>query len=128
MPGFGPKLPLSLDKTDIGHSLTKTAKQEIEQNVKILMLTSPGEKVFDSDFGVGIRQYLFENYNWETEQKLKSRIVDQFSKYINNVKIIDIIIKFDEGSNTLYVNFEYFILKPLLRDLLSLEFARNNYL
>jgi hypothetical protein len=33
----------------------------VDQNIKMTLLTSPGERVFDSNFGVGLKRYLFEN-------------------------------------------------------------------
>ena len=59
MAGISPKLPLTRDKQD-GYALNKTELDSIKQNVKMVVLTSPGERVMDPSFGVGIRKYLFE--------------------------------------------------------------------
>ena len=60
MAGISPKLPLTRDRQD-GFALNKTVLDSIKQNVKMVVLTSPGERVMDPAFGVGVRRYLFEN-------------------------------------------------------------------
>ena len=49
---------IKLDKQRI--ALTKTMMEVIKQNFKNLVLTNPGERVMLTDFGVGIRRFLFE--------------------------------------------------------------------
>lgn len=57
---IGPKLPLTLDKKN-GILAIDNYVDEIKQNLKILCLTAPGERVFLPEFGVGLRNYLFQN-------------------------------------------------------------------
>ena len=61
MASLAPKLPLTLDSGD-GYTSIKILKTMIKQNFKMLILTNPGERVMNPDFGVGIRQFLFENF------------------------------------------------------------------
>ena len=50
--GLSPKLPMSLHPAD-GYRLTKTYKEMVKQNIKMLILTCPGERMMDPLFGVG---------------------------------------------------------------------------
>ena len=59
--GISPKLPLTIDSRDGKYALNKTVRQAIAQNLKNLVLTAPGERIMNSDFGVGIRNYLFRD-------------------------------------------------------------------
>jgi len=54
-------LPLRYSTTD-GYQMNKTIKRLIKQNLKMLLLTNPGERVMDPTFGVGLSAYLFENF------------------------------------------------------------------
>ena len=76
MSGISPKLPLSRDFED-GYSLNKTLKDVARQNLKMLILTAPGERIMIPDFGVGLRNYLFENATEEGLYDLKNRIIEQ---------------------------------------------------
>ena len=59
MSGLSPRLPLEIDSTD-GYRLLKDYISMVKQNMRMLVLTIPGERMMDPDFGVGLRQYLFE--------------------------------------------------------------------
>ena len=60
MIGYSPKFPLQLDNYVGAYSLTQTVEEVIRQNLMNLILTAPGERIMDINFGVGMRHYLFE--------------------------------------------------------------------
>jgi phage baseplate assembly protein W len=64
--GISPKVPLIYDPTDGPYQLNKNLKQTINQNLKMLVLTSPGERIMIPEFGVGLRRFLFEQVGEET--------------------------------------------------------------
>ena len=86
MAGFSPKLPLTLDVDD-GYALTKDLKELAKQNFKNLVLTSPGERIMDPEFGVGIRSYLFENNSVQTQGRIDARVRSQVQKYLPYINI-----------------------------------------
>ena len=89
MSGFSPKLPLV--KSDIdGWMLTKTPTEMVKQNFKMLILTSPGERVMEPEFGVGIRGYLFEQLTEEVFIRIRTRINEQVATYMPYVIILDL--------------------------------------
>ena len=61
--GISVVVPLQKDNEDGFYSLTKTLAQNIKQNFKNLILTSPGERVMIADFGVGIRNFLLSEFS-----------------------------------------------------------------
>ena len=58
--GLSPKLPLRRDFED-GYSMNKNYREMVKQNVKMLLLTAPGERIMDPEFGIGLQTFLFEN-------------------------------------------------------------------
>ena len=86
MAGRSPKLPLGRDPQD-GYALNKTIRQVARQNLKMLVLTSPGERIKLPEFGVGIRHYLFENATEEAFLTLRSRIIEQARIYLPYITI-----------------------------------------
>ena len=88
--GLAIALPLEINKTDGAYKTHKDIISMTEQNLKMLVLTAPGERVMSPDFGVGLRRALFEQNNPSLTQALKNRINDQVNKYLPYVKIVDL--------------------------------------
>ena len=119
--GIGPRLPLDYDKVNGPYGLIVNPTEEIKQNFKNLMLTNPGERVMNSDFGVGLSRFLFENFTTVTKDEINERIYTQTAKYLPSVSIISADCAFDEGKNQLYVRVEYFIPALGINDLIDLN-------
>ena len=93
MAGLTPALPLTLSPTDGPYRLIKTMTGLARQNLKTLILTCPGERMMDPDFGVGMRNYLFQQNTQHTYDQIADRIVSQVKIYMNYISIDDIIFK-----------------------------------
>ncbi len=125
MSGISPKLPLETNGTDGHFGLTKTVQEAAKQNLKNLILTSPGERVMDPSFGVGVREMLFEQNDQFARQKIFSRITDQVSFYLPYIEIINILFN-DAASdvsldpNSLAIRLEYRIIPLNDLDLLDI--------
>ena len=90
MQGIGPSLPLRRDSSFGVFALITDYETEIRQNFKNLVLTSPGERMMNTDFGVGIRNILFENYP-TAKTIIKQRIDSQVRKYMPFINIQHIL-------------------------------------
>ena len=90
MSGISPKFPLRSDRVDGSYQLNKTIIESVRQNLKNLILTSPGEKVMDPEFGVGVQRILFENFSDPAVSNIKNRITSQVRKYMPFVEVLDI--------------------------------------
>tara|TARA_R100000008_G_C3535359_1_gene141674 strand:- start:328 stop:708 length:381 start_codon:yes stop_codon:yes gene_type:complete len=86
MKGYSPKLPLTIDARD-GFRLNKNLQEVVKQNLKMLVLTSPGERIMEPSFGVGIYNFLFELNSQLTRDGLRERIIQQANRYLPFVKI-----------------------------------------
>lgn len=110
MQGYSPKLPLMYDNTEQGvYSLNKTIADSVRQNLKMLLLTSPGERIMDSNFGVGIRNYLFEQDIEKLRDDLSTRITSQVSRYLKYIVLEEINFSPPNSNNeqALFVNIRY---------------------
>jgi|TARA_R100000234_G_scaffold115913_1_gene92353 phage baseplate assembly protein W len=67
-----------------------------DQNLKSLLLTCPGERI-DVNYGVGLRNYLFEMLSQSTLNRLRQEIISQQTTYIPYITIRD--IKFNSQLN-----------------------------
>jgi len=89
MAGLSPKLPIALDDSD-GFKVTKTYQEMVRQNFKNLLLTVPGERIMDTEFGVGLRKFLFEPNDVTTYSDMQARIRQQVQKYLPFISIENI--------------------------------------
>lgn len=116
MQGHSAKLPLKKDPIDGLYNMNKTALDSIKQNLKMLLLTNPGERMMLPDYGVGLKKYLFEQKDEYIASKIENKITEQISKYLNIVKIEQLIIASSEegvdSENSLNVRLVYSI--PLI--------------
>lgn len=103
--GLSPKLPLSYDPSD-GYTLNKTYEDMIKQNLKMLLLTSPGERIMLPDFGVGFKRFLFEPYRQETIESIIFEIQGQVEKYMPFVEVVNIRVGEPYSSESSAVNLD----------------------
>ena len=96
MSGISPKLPLYIDPVD-GIALNKTLKQMTRQNLKMIILTSPGERIMHPKFGVGLRRYLFMNNTSRTLSDISRKIEQQVRTYLPSVNIRSIKFLSENG-------------------------------
>ncbi len=122
--GFGPKIPVSVSKAENGLSLTRNLAENTKQNIKNVILTSPGERVMIPDFGVGIRRFLFENDTPEASAELRSRIVTQLATYMPSVVVKELEVFTVE--QVLNIKLVYFISGILSNDVLDLSLDLNS--
>ena len=108
---ISPKLPLSLDENG-GFVANKELVEAVKQNVKMLLLTIPGERIMDPEFGVGLKAYLFEMNSPSTYSSIRSKINEQIDRYMPFIQIDDLdIFQPDEltpgSENSVQVIFSY---------------------
>lgn len=119
--GYSPKFPLSFSDEG-GYSLNKDIISVVKQNFKNLMLTVPGERIFDSNFGVGLKRFLFEPRNENTFSKIRNRIYSQIEEYMPFLEIKRINFAYEiEQENALFIEVEYFIKNISTIDSISLS-------
>jgi hypothetical protein len=75
--------------------MNKKFTKLVRQNLKMLLLTVPGERVMDPEFGVGLKTYLFQNFHEGTLAEIDAKVREQAAKYLPVVSIIG--LSFDQS-------------------------------
>ena len=88
--GLAIALPLSVSEIDGAYRTHKDLISMAEQNLKMLILTSPGERCMTPDFGIGIRRYLFEQNITPRRQEILTNIKKQAAQYLPYIDIVDL--------------------------------------
>ena len=103
MSNYSPKLPLQLDGSN-GYENNQTILEVIQQNLKMILLTSPGERIMDPNFGVGMKRFLFEQNNSSTYSIIRARIKRQVQQYMGFLQIHDILFSTEENNDNITAN------------------------
>jgi len=128
--GLSVALPLMVSPTFGAYSLNTNFNQLARQNLKMLMLTNPGERMMDPNFGVGIRRYLFEPNNDFTFTEIERRIYQQVKNYlpyigIDNVEFIQSSVGDTLDPHYLGVKISFTILPIQQSSLLQINVNNN---
>ena len=122
--GFGPKLPIAVSTAEGCIAGNQTLAENVKQNLKNLLLTSPGERVMIPDFGVGIRSFLFQNESTEVLSELENRIAMQVNEFMPTVFLKDLNVSFND--HVLNIGIVYGINGILSDDVLNLSLDVNS--
>ena len=84
---------------------TFTQKEQVKSNLINVLLTEPGERVNLPDFGVGLKNLLFET-TIDTAN-LEARIDNQVQIYIPEITLISAETDFSPDEHILYIKITY---------------------
>lgn len=84
---------------------TTTVAEQVKSNLINLLLTVPGERVNLPNYGVGLKNLLFEqSIDLLT---LKEQIIATTKRYIPNVKIKDVQTGMSENEHSIFIKIAY---------------------
>ena len=87
----------------------------------MLVLTNPGERVMEPDFGVGIKLFLFQNFSEDTFSQIDSKIREQAAIYLPVISIQDVSFFSEQlDSSILRIQLKYSIPDIAANELLDL--------
>ena len=123
MPAYSPKLPLERDHV-YGYTMNETVKDMVTQNLKMLLLTSPGERVMDPQFGAGLKHQLFKMKHEGLEIDIRGSIYDQVKKYMPYIEIPSIdFVDLKDQPNALLVVVKYIVPSLSLKDEIDINIS-----
>ena len=108
MPNYSILFPLDLSTGEAGFAKINdnNIKELARFNLKNIILTSPGERIMDINFGVGIKQYLFEQNVDNNKVEIENNIRSQTRLYAPYIDFLNIQITNEENSLILVIKYE----------------------
>lgn len=88
---YAPKLPLEYNGNDFEY--ISDALENIRQNLKMLLLTNPGEKIMDPQYGVGLRKFLFEPTDGMVEPGVDDLGYRKITLKVSRQELLSLIVK-----------------------------------
>ena len=86
---------------------TKTTIDAIKNNIKLLLQTSQGERVFQPNLGMNLRQLLFEPMTEDLTIQIENNIVDVFQRWLPFVELRNIDIENKNELSQTKINIEF---------------------
>ena len=98
---IGINLPFKKSEGSEGYFLsTTTTIDAVKNNVKLLLSTDKGERIFQPNLGIGLRRFLFEPITGETTLAIQNEIIDTFNFWLPFITIRDIQVETTSADGT----------------------------
>jgi|9_EtaG_2_1085328.scaffolds.fasta_scaffold09160_2 phage baseplate assembly protein W len=98
---------------------TNSFSDQIKANIINVLLTERGERPMQPDFGVGLKNLLFENI--ENADEIKPEIEAQLGLYVPDIQILDLNSEFLQDNHLLHITLAYQILNTAERDAVDIN-------
>jgi len=105
----GIKLPFSNASRDGYFNSSKTTITAVKNNIKMLLSTEKGERLFQPNLGISIKEFLFQPLDEEVQIQIENSIVEALEIWLPFVELLD--IQMNERNNQLNVKLNFRISK-----------------
>jgi hypothetical protein len=106
--GAGWAFPVTMDAT--GAIALVTREREIEQAIRLILETSPGERPMRPEFGCRVSDFVFSPANASTAGMLTYEVRRALDRWEPRIDVDDVTVSFDAiDSGTLYIDVRYVI-------------------
>ena len=106
--GSGWKFPVDVDAT--GGIALVTREREIEQSIRLILSTAPGERPMRPEFGCAIHDYVFANADALTGSRIATEVRASLIRWESRIEVHDVVVSPDpDDEATLLVDVRYTI-------------------
>ena len=106
--GAGWPYPLRTDPT--GSIELVTREREIEESIRLILATTPGERPMRPEFGCAINDFVFAPADAATAGQLAFEVRAALDRWEPRINLADIAVQFDAvDEGTLYIDIHYSI-------------------
>lgn len=91
--GNGIAFPLGLDEGK-GIAISRELG-DVDQSIRIILSTRPGERVMRPDFGCRLQEMVFRPNNAHTHSAIKDSIMEALLKWEPRIRDLDVVVKQD---------------------------------
>jgi len=88
--------------------MTKTSLEQAQHNIRNLILTYPGERVNQPEFGCRLRDLLFEQLDDELPNRIEEEVRRSIAQWLPYVNVVTVDTLTEEGDkNKVFVQVKY---------------------
>jgi len=121
---YAPLIPLQFDDT-YGYQNVADVKQLIKFHLTNLLLTNPGERITMPGYGVGIKQFLFENIGSGVMDVIESHVSSQIETYLNYISP-SVIRTVNNDDHSIGLQIQYSVDSIDVSDILTIDIDLNS--
>lgn len=104
--GRGWKFPIQVDAQ--GRIALSEYEDNIREAIRIILLTSPGERVMRPEFGAALHDYVFDSMSSTTMGLVQAAIQNALIKWEPRIQVLAVDVEPDPGEiGRLLVNLDY---------------------
>ena len=104
--GAGWAFPLELDQT--GSFKLVTDDREIEQAIRLIIGTTPGERPMRPQFGCAISQFVFAEATASTTGQIAAEVQRSLTRWEPRIDLDDVLVTIDDNDRSLlYIDVRY---------------------
>ena len=107
--GSGWAFPMRTDAT--GRIGLVSGVREIEESIRLVLATAPGERPMRPEFGCAVHDYVFAPADASTAGDIAYAVRVALDRWEPRIELVDVNVRFDAVDNgTLYVDVHYSVL------------------
>ncbi|MFJ7187552.1 GPW/gp25 family protein [Streptomyces bacillaris] len=104
--GAGWAFPPRTDAT--GSIALVRGEHELEESIRLILATSPGERPMRPEFGCAVNDYVFAPADAGTAGQLAYEVRLALERWEPRIEVVDVVVRFDEADNgVLYIDIGY---------------------
>jgi hypothetical protein len=104
--GRGWKFPVAVDAA--GRIALSEYEDDVREAIRIILMTSKGERVMQPDFGAGLYDYVFASMNSTNLGRIQRAVEDALVKWEPRVQVTAVKVEPDQGElGKLLINIDY---------------------
>ncbi len=103
--GQGWSFPVAVDAS--GGIAMSAHEQDVQEAIRLILATDPGERVMRPDFGAGLRAFVFEPMDTGTLALVKHRVTDALTRWEPRIDSVAVEVHADGPRGRLDVGVRY---------------------
>ena len=106
--GAGIAFPMRTDA--IGGVALVAREREIQEAIRLILGTAPGERPMRPEFGCRINEYVFASADGSTANAIAAEVKEALRRWEARIEVEDVLVTFDARDvTTLYIDIRYAI-------------------
>ena len=101
-----------------------TVKEQVKSNIINVLLTQQGERVNQPDFGVGLKNILFEN--GIDEEEIEDKINEQLRTYVPDINVDRVLVDTDVDRHIIFITLVYSFLLDNSQDSIQINVNQSS--